>query len=456
MTDDRPERTDSDRSAAPEYRADLAARNRRQQVFPSGGFGLQPADGLRVTRRDTGRWNTEVVEHLGLIYAASTSPIGTANPFARADRIDPVTLASTAVSDELPTGGHIWPGGLVSHPNGDLYLLAGNGLYRLDSELRTVSSLELPPDRAHDGLMVMEDGRLILKDVRLPGEPAGIIFVVDADIMTILTQGTIPEPSMHRFAADGNDLYIPGDQSIFRYRYRRGGVSRDTSWTGRYRVANGDFGVASDISLGGQDLWVHDNTDTLERRDLLSAHPVGSLEPPKRFEESFSTAHRLHRISLSNSSNHVVLTPFAVFDSWVVGAPTSTEAHGVVVTGDSRNGGMAGFRREHDGSLTKLWRNEVHPRWQPVVYEDTAEIVVNDFHIFDDDNIVVVDLHTGQIKARSRTGSARPSTGGAIATPQGLLYLAGSSLVRVCRQPGPGWAAPHARDVALLPPPGWL
>ena len=43
--------------------------------------------------------------------------------------------------------------------------------------------------------------------------------------------------------------------------------------------------------------------------------------------------------------------------------------------------------------------------WQPLVYPDTAEIVVDDVELLVDDNIVVLDLLTGEEKARTATGS---------------------------------------------------
>jgi hypothetical protein len=422
--------------------------------LPTTAPFVQLGDRLNVTRQENGRWNVHLCQVDERLYLASLTTVGLEVSRVRVEQVDPVSLATLRSSGELPTGGHRWPGSLQAHPNGDLYLLAGCHLHRLNPALMVIASLEFPDERPYHSLLIMDDGCLFLKDVRLPGGGPGRLIVVDADEMTVLTESTMPEPSLSAAAAEGNDLYIPGDQSIFRFRYRRGGVLRDTAWTGRYRTTNDDYGVASDITLGGGSVWVHDNTDTPDIRAELEVTPTGPTAPGRPSLDAFSTAHRLHRFSCRDTTDGTSVTPFAVFDSWVHAAPTVVPGHQIVISVDQRNAGMAAYRMGDDGELTRLWRNELHPTWQPTVSPDGSQLLVDDLQLFADDNLVVLDLFSGRLLARAPSGSTQLGRGEPVFGPgRSAVYLAGSAIARAEVVPGPAWAAPNAVDVALLPPP---
>jgi hypothetical protein len=424
--------------------------------LPTTAPFIQLGDRMRVTRQENGRWNIHLCQVEERLYLASLTMAGFDTPSVRVEQIDPVTLATLRASGELPTGGHRWPGSLQAHPNGDIYLLAGCFLHRLSTALTVIGSVELPDERPYHSLLIMEDGCLFLKDIRLPGGGPGRLIVVDADEMTVLTESTMPEPSLSAAAADGNDLYIPGDQSIFRFRYRRGGVLRDTGWTGRYRTTNDDYGVASDVTLGDGSVWVHDNTDTPEVQSELETTPTGATAPGRPSLEAFSTPHRLHRFSSRDASDGTTETPFAVFDSWVHAAPTVVPRHQIVISIDARNAGMSAYRIGNDGELTRLWRNELRPTWQPTVTPDGTQVLVDDLQLFADDNLVVLDLFSGRLLARAPSGSTQLGRGEPVFGPdRSAVYLAGSAIARTAVTPGPGWAAPRASDVAMLPPPSW-
>ena len=103
-----------------------------------------------------------------------------------------------------------------------------------------------------------------------------------------------------------------------------------------------------------------------------------------------------------------------------------------MIAWDSWHGGMVAWRYGGPGDFLEVWRNTIRNFWQPLVYPDTAEIVVDDYHPMVDDNIVVLDLLTGQEKARAETGSSRPN--GMFPCPgQGrdFYYLTTNSVARV-------------------------
>ena len=87
------------------------------------------------------------------------------------ERVHPVTLETLARSPDLPSGGHIWCGGVVAHANGDLYMVNGNYVHRLTPECKVVAERKLPLDCAYNGLLILSDGNLITKNLgHKPGQ----------------------------------------------------------------------------------------------------------------------------------------------------------------------------------------------------------------------------------------------------------------------------------------------
>lgn len=430
-----------------------AADGARSNIAATRGLGVLPGDQLALSSRSNDRWNLSMVWRHDELFLFSTSLPGTPQPFARVDRIDPVSLETLQSSAELANGGHIWEGGCLVHRNGDIYVVSGCFLHRLNAELAVVASMEMSTARPYDSLLSMDDGRLITKDVSAVGTTSRLC-VVDADDLSTVMELPVPESTLGKCCADGDDIYVPGEHSIFRFRYRRSKLSRDTGWTGRYRTANNGYGHCSDLTVGGGYLWAHDNADTYEIRDLLRYEPVGSAVAGVGFHQSFDTPCRLHRISTKDASDHVMVAPFDLFAGWPSASPTFVAEHLIVLTFDSLNGGLAAFDVADDGSLRERWQRPIRTRWQPLVFADTAEVVVDDVHLFDDANIVVLDLFTGRDKARLRSGTPLPSDGRATPGPaRDVVYLSSSAIFRMSVVPGPGWAAPAFGTAHPLPPP---
>ena len=108
--------------------------------------------------------------------------------------------------------------------NGDLYAVNGSYLHRLTAGCEVVRERRLPIDQAHNGLLILDDGSLITKDIRVGGGPS-TLTLLDPDL-EILTTQAMPEPSMGRLtaasdpiAAGVEDIYVPGTTRVFRYRW---------------------------------------------------------------------------------------------------------------------------------------------------------------------------------------------------------------------------------------------
>lgn len=83
---------------------------------------------------------------------------------------------------------------------------------------------------------------------------------------------------------------------------------------------------------------------------------------------------------------------------------------------DTGNTGIAAFDLSQglsSGAGEMRWFQPFRTSMHPMLYPDTQELVVNDFRLLDDDatsdDLVVLDLRTGQMKARVETGSKRMS-----------------------------------------------
>ena len=53
-----------------------------------------------------------------------------------------------------------------------------------------------------------------------------------------------------------------------------------------------------------------------------------------------------------------------------------------------------------------MWRRNVRPTMQPVVFPESGELVINDYTDKGSDELLVLDLPTGRVKTRVGTGSA--------------------------------------------------
>lgn len=79
------------------------------------------------------------------------------------------------------------------------------------------------------------------------------------------------------------------------------------------------------------------------------------------------------------------------------------------MTFDANHGEVVAYRYHGPARFDELWRRPIRNWWQPMVYPDTAELVLDDIDLLVDDGIVIVDLITGEEKAGTATGSRFPN-----------------------------------------------
>jgi hypothetical protein len=413
--------------------------NRRQKAALGR---LDAASGTaRVTAVRNGRWNVMAVQrepdqwYLGGTMPAFSGP----PPTGWVQRIDLETLEPLATSPDLPCGEHVWCGAILAHADGSIYSVNGSYLHRLDpDDLSILAERKLPVDRSHNGLLVLTDGTLITKDLRLEGQ--------GGTTLTRLSPGTLEpvgrpqvleEGSMGRIAADVRDdgtehIYVPGTEHLWRLCVEGDELVVD-DWCPRYRMAGGGQGLAWDACLSDGACWVMDCGDIESVRAIHTTEPNGRwLAPPDlswRRRAPWFGPQRLLRIDLDDASDIREVAPFGTPGGGIIAPPVHVPSHGVAVAWDSINGGLAGL---DDVSLEPVWHLDLRPTMQPVVFPESGELVINDFTLGGSDDLVVIDVPTGALLDRVATGSRVAngmflSAGGA----RDILYSTTLSIARI-------------------------
>lgn len=356
---------------------------------------------VMVVRRDPGEW-----------YLAGTMAAFLGDPpFGWVQRIDPETLEPVAETPPLPCGDHVWCGAVAVHANGSLYNVNGSYLHRISPDCEVEVEAQLPVDQAHNGLLILGDGSIVTKDLRLDDAQPSTITRLDAETLAPLHAPLVlPEGSMGRIAADltddGEYLYVPGTQHLFRIRIEPNAMTIDDRWQPTYR-SPGDGGLAWDYCLSEGAAWLMNNGDVTSVRTIFDTHPNGRLDAVTpvgnlswQNPAPWPAPQRLLRADLT-TGDITSAEPFDAPGGGIIAPPLHLADRGLVVCWDSINGGLAAL---DDRSLERRWLADIRATMQPVYFPESGEIAINDFGDRRDD-VVVVDADTGAPAARVDVGS---------------------------------------------------
>jgi hypothetical protein len=304
-------------------------------------------------------------------------------------------------SPDLP-GGPTWPGGLAAHANGSLYVAFGQHVHRLGPDTVPIASRRLPRHRPYNSFVILPDGHLATKDFggTLPGgtepspEPTELL-ILEPDALEIVARLTLPERSIARLSADGNNIYVVGDTSLYRVRWdgTHASLALDDGFAPRYRHLDGQ-GYGWDAVIDAGAAWFLDNGNGSERY-AGSFSGLGISGAP------------LHLVRVDLATGAVTLTEICGLPNGMVANPPVVDPERSIAVGfDSSNGVLAGFAITDTGELEPRWSRTQHHASHMIRFPDSGELVTADYdHERFTDQVVVSDLATGTELARADTGS---------------------------------------------------
>jgi outer membrane protein assembly factor BamB len=246
---------------------------------------------------------------------------------------------------------------------------------------------------------VLPDGHLVTKDfagsrpgVAIPAHerrPSELV-VLEPSRLEIAATLELPEPSIARLSADGNDIYVVGDTTLLRVHWDGRDLALDDGFRARYRTLEGQtYGWDCVVAAGAA--WFLDNGDGSERYDgSLSGHGLSTAP--------------LHLVRVDLGSGEVTLAEICGLPGGLVANPPVVDEHrGIVVGYDSGNGHVAAFDID---DFAPRWRREQNHASHLVLFPATGELVTNDYDPDrGTDQVVVLDIESGDELARADTGS---------------------------------------------------
>jgi hypothetical protein len=307
------------------------------------------------------------------------------------EQIDPMSLEPLQRSPDL-AGGPVWPGGAGVAPDGSVHVVFGNHAHRLDRDLGVAASRELPRVRPYNSFVPLSDGHLVTKDFggSRPGvsvasrdrEPCELV-VLEPGNLEITSRLVLPEASIARLSADGDDIYVVGETSLWHASWDGSTLSLDEGFRATYRLIEGQT-YGWDCVLAAGAAWFLDNGEGSERF-TGSLRGLGVSSAP------------LHLVRVDLSSAEVTLTEICGRAAGLVANPPVLDVERDVVVGyDSANGVVTAFDLD---TLSVRWQRSQDHASHLLLFSDTGELVTGDRA-----DVVVLDISSGDELARADTG----------------------------------------------------
>jgi hypothetical protein len=278
-------------------------------------------------------------------------------------RVDPQTLQTVwfnQLINTVETDEWNYPGVLSALQDGLLYLIYGYRLAKLDPrDGRVLGQIELPTlaaprDTSYNGLNGWPDGTLVAKSVyRQAGceeqgfsaflncpdpadVPNSVVVAIDSRSLEIIDQVVAPEFIGGRITATvfGNQsyVYLPGQTTVFRYRYEDRRLALDTAWNPGAVVLPGQSGPTAPAVMHD---WVIVATNAVPAATPLSVVAINQADASRQFS----------------------LQPFAAVptpQSWSPSAVSVDPVHNRIFALDGLAGRIAALELRDDG-LHTVW-----------------------------------------------------------------------------------------------------
>ena len=413
--------------------------NRRQKACIGSLNAKDKKPEVKSVRNE--RWNVMTIfRDNDEIFLGGTMPNFTGpEPYGWLQKINPETLDVVKETPKLPCGQHVWCGAIAAHENGNIIKVNGNYMHSISKDCEVLKEVKLPIDQAHNGLLILSDGSIVTKDLRLENQGLSTITRLNQNLEILHEPLRLPEGSMGRIASDKNKegefIYIPGIEKIWKIQVDSNQLTVDFTWSPTYRSKQDDQGLSWDGCISDGSLWLMNNGDIDSLRAIYSTHPNGRFETaPKelswRRPAPWSCKQRLYKFDLlTNTSKYI--EPFADSGGGIIAPPVNIPELNICVCWDSINGGIAGINTANNKLETAWLIPEIRATMQPVVFPESKELVINSFENHDD-HLVVIDLTDGTIISKIALHS--PLANGMFLTPglnNDIFYCSTRTFARV-------------------------
>ena len=376
--------------------------NRRQKIF-NGSLNIKEKSHHLITKVNN-RWNVMFIcRNDNEFYLAGTMPnfLGD-KPFGWVQKVNPDNLETVYESPNLECGEHIWCGAIAAHVNGTIINVNGSFMHILDENCNILKEIKLPIDQAHNGLLILSDGSIITKDIRVSNDTSSTLTRLNPESGELIGEPLkLPEGSMGRIACDIDDngeyIYIPGIEHIFKIRVKKEQLLMEKNWSVQYREKNSDHGLAWDGCISEGFIWLMNNGDIESVRSIFSRHPNGrfssapgtlSWQRPALWKGN----QQLLKVSIDNQTiDYVTLSNKP--GGGIIAPPVSIPKYNLCIAWDSLNGGLYAVNQEN---LNIEWSVNIRPTMQPVVFLDSGELIINSYEN-NSDHIVVINLENGEL-----------------------------------------------------------
>jgi hypothetical protein len=390
--------TDASRGWPSPWPAEDGGPRRLQAPHGRPGLGLQPDEELEATFRLSIASTMVVLRDPGEAYLLCHT--GGDGSIAWVERFDPLTLEVLERSPDLP-GGPTWPGGLAAHADGSLHVVFGRHAHRLAPDCSLLASVELPRNRPYNSFVTVPSGHLVTKDFggTLPATVTDAdpirpceLLVLDPTTLATVASLELPEPSVARLSADGDDVYVVGDTRLHRVRWDGSELVRDEGFDGRYLLDEGQTYGWDAVLADGAAWFLDDGRGTEAYAGSLRG--CGTSGSP------------LHLVRVDLATGAATLTEVSGLPGGIVANPPALDpSRRLVVAYDSGNGVVVGFGYDEAGETEVRWRTELDHGGHPIVHPDTGEVVLGHHDPELGEHVVVLDLETGAERGRVATGS---------------------------------------------------
>lgn len=300
--------------------------------------------------------------------------------------VDPESLEERDRSPDLALGP-FWPGGMAVLDDGSIAVVQGRWAHHLDADLACTASRELPVDASYNSFVVLADGSLATKDLQLPDGTPSVLSILDP--ITLEDRAaplTLPEPSVARLAADGDDVSSVGVSALHRVRFDRVAATLtllDDRRADYLLHAGQSYGWDPVVDAGA--IWWMDNGDHTFT-DGMTMLDNGVAPGPTR----------LWKVGLDGGPPASVETS-GLASGAVTNPPLVDPERGLAVAFDSANGVLAAFGTD---DLDLRWRTRLNTAQHLWYHPDTGELIANDHDPATGDALVVVDITDGSVRAR--------------------------------------------------------